>query len=345
MPRQEDPPAESQRVIVSTASTIIDHFHGSTETSQLSAEQWATMIDRLMVANNWSTEVTAAKAANALKGIALNWYEYVSDEPQGAAILAKWATFKPAFLNRFKTSRSAEQELSLIRNLIQDKSESVEVFYERVALTLKKVVSRNLQRELVSDGRAVLEVFKKIHFVNGVKEEIRAPLCRRLDQLTSTDAIVRAAISIEASMITTEPASINAINRQPPRNAYRNQPSQYSSNNNFNTNGYANNFRGNRRQRGRGNRRSSYNPQRQPPFRPPQSQSQSDKRRWIFCYRCKQWGLHYANECNRSLTQIAALTPQTDDSPLPGTPVDDILSNPTHDFDRDELPPNLPDRE
>ena len=37
----------------------------------------------------------------------------------------------------------------------------------------------------------------------------------------------------------------------------------------------------------------------------------AERRRWAFCTKCRQWGLHYHDECPRSQADITRLTPQT----------------------------------
>ena len=44
----------------------------------------------------------------------------------------------------------------------------------------------------------------------------------------------------------------------------------------------------------------------------------SNRSNWIFCFKCKQWGKHRANECKFSKAQIRELTPM-DESMIPSS--------------------------
>ena len=43
----------------------------------------------------------------------------------------------------------------------------------------------------------------------------------------------------------------------------------------------------------------------------------AERRRWAFCTKCRQWGLHYHDECPRSQSEINRLTPQHKDKGEP----------------------------
>ena len=49
----------------------------------------------------------------------------------------------------------------------------------------------------------------------------------------------------------------------------------------------------------------------------------AERRRWAFCSKCRQWGLHYHDECPRSQAEISRLTPQAKERGEPsGKPFD-----------------------
>ena len=49
----------------------------------------------------------------------------------------------------------------------------------------------------------------------------------------------------------------------------------------------------------------------------------AERRRWAFCTKCRQWGLHYHDECPRSQAEISRLTPQAKERGEPsGKPFD-----------------------
>ena len=47
-------------------------------------------------------------------------------------------------------------------------------------------------------------------------------------------------------------------------------------------------------------------------------QKVSNRMNWIFCFKCKQWGIHRANECKFSEAQLRELTPM-DDNKIPSS--------------------------
>ena len=49
----------------------------------------------------------------------------------------------------------------------------------------------------------------------------------------------------------------------------------------------------------------------------------AERRRWAFCSKCRQWGLHYHDECPRSQAEISRLTPRAKERGEPsGKPFD-----------------------
>ena len=51
-------------------------------------------------------------------------------------------------------------------------------------------------------------------------------------------------------------------------------------------------------------------------------QKVSNRTTWIFCFKCKQWGKHRANECKFSEAQIRDLKPQDENKVPSGAPFD-----------------------
>ena len=159
-------------------STKVPPFTG-TDKDEYSADIWLTNVEPLAELNNWKDEQTLSGCLLALKDIASTWRE--SEQRSGATSLSTWVLFKAAFLVRFQEARSAVEQVSIISNLKQTSKESVRDYFDRVNNSVHLSAHSSLV-EMRSDAtkmsvdhgfQACITHFMRVHFVSGLKPEIR----------------------------------------------------------------------------------------------------------------------------------------------------------------------------
>ena len=114
-------------------------------------------------------------------------------KPHKKACLKDWQQLKPALTKRFADSLTAAQKQAFVRGLVQATNESVQDFFDRVALALSKVHQNHRDAltgtEIDSQKKgydASLDVTLGTLFVSGLKNEIREYVeCNMPDQALS----------------------------------------------------------------------------------------------------------------------------------------------------------------
>ena len=279
--------------------------------SSLSAEAWVDTVTGLATGAGWTDTSTAGHAYAQLVGRAAEWRRMMLATEEDRKVLTQWSTFKVAFLKRFGANRGTVTDTATLLNLQQKGNEDAGDFGDRCFNNILAVCSR-VREEL--DEATQRQYFDKcrLHitqtmFLNGLTQPTRGMVNARNKECTDFHATVAIAMEVEDANRRETPAvaelqeQVAAI--QPPYQA-----------------------RGRGRGRGRGGpqrgrggpRGRGFSGSPGPGLNPGGSASPSTafgQRRWIFCFRCRQWGKHYSRECTRTPAQLAALTAHDEEDP------------------------------
>jgi len=302
-------------------STKVPPFTG-TDKDEYSADIWLTNVARLGELNNWKDEQILNGCLLALKDVASVWRE--SELRLGSTSLTTWPRFQEAFLSRFQEAKSAVEQVSIISNLKQGQKESVRDYFDRVNNSVHlsandSLVTMRLDRNITTadEGfKACITHFMRVHYVSGLKPEIWRLVEAKFSSLKTKEDLVKAAVEAEvasgqeARHIATIEAELAALRLS--------SGQQFSS-------GRGRGFsRGSRGARGGSSRGGAAGGSGSLTHK----QKVSNRTNWIFCFKCKQWGKHRANECKFSEAQIRDLKPQDENKVPSGRPYDSHFNLP-----------------
>ena len=169
-------------------------------------ELWIDQVDRMATQKAWNAQRTAAAVCDALRENAARWMAVVKSNPSKKDCLNDWAALKPALRKRFADSLTAAQKQAFVRGLVQASNETVQDFYDRVALALSKV-HQNHRDALAGaeiDGQKAgydksLDVTLGTLFVSGLKNEIREYVECNMKETPDSDALLELAVKSESS--------------------------------------------------------------------------------------------------------------------------------------------------
>lgn len=268
-------------------------------------ELWLAKLDSIAAQNNWDDNRYIEAGANAFTGEAENWMqsERFSNDTGMSRSLRDRESFKRAFLEMFNAKCSQVEQMFYWTQLSQDKDESVRSFWIRVEsgntefiqnFFRKKypVVNDRNRKNVDREKRIIVEytnqALRDMFFINGLKKSIQDLVKPRMkDIMTLKISMLDAAQEAEAAVHKPAHQTVAAVSNKPTW-AKKAAPNKGGG------------------QQGGANKpqqpqQQQYQPQRQ------QQQSQNDgskrlrkiqnRQKPIFCYRCKQWGKHFKNEC------------------------------------------------
>ena len=300
----------------------LPYYRGNSKDT-ITAHTWVDSVDRAANVFKWDNKMTASAACDALKEGASTWRECLqAGTAAEKALLEDWAQLKTRFLTRFSITHSAQQQIGLVQNLTQKKTESAADFYDRVDCSLKRVTETNLAALGNDNGRAGFiqcrNFFQKITFISGLEPSTRTWVEAQLDENTTLIDLQTLAAKAEMANRRANPAAkmLAGINMElgdqagataqgglvAELAALREQFKKFAGGATPKTSTPAAGGRAG------GARR----------VMPPMSQ----RDRWRACYRCKQWGLHIRDECRLTDTEIAKL-PVCDLNNKPAGPAHD----------------------
>ena len=292
---------------------------------QTTVDLWIDQVDRMATQKGWSNARTAAAVCDALRENAARWMAVQKANASKKAMLNDWATLKEALKKRFTDSLTAAQKQSFVKGLQQASNESVQDFFDRVALGLSKVHENHRDGLTGAEVEGQRKGYDKSFditlgtlFVSGLKHDIREYVeCNMADDKTDSESLLELAVKCEASKghgAKSASLKLAAIDDEysPNDEVKRLNDELAALKTRMNT------FTAGSGQTGRGRGRGRQNTP-LPAF--------EDRKTWFFCYRCKQHGLHISRECKLTDDEVKKLTPQQR-YPVPtGTPTDRQFPN------------------
>ena len=265
-------------------------------------ELWIDQVERMATQKGWNNQRTAAAVCDALKDTAARWMAVTKANPNKSAMLTDWEQLKPAIKKRFADALTATQKQAFVRGLVQAPNETVQDFYDRVALALSKV-HQNPRQELAGEqvvGQRKgydksLDVTLGTLFIAGLRQDTREYVEINMTEKDNSEKILDLAIKSEAAKghgakaAALKLAAIDEIIPDPETEQLKLVNEELAAlktrMNTFTAGG-----------KGRGRATTPL-----PAF--------NDRKTWFYCYKCKQHGLHISKECKLSKEAIAKLTP------------------------------------
>jgi hypothetical protein len=113
-------------------------FYGIREKDFFSAEQWILRIEKARTASHWNDAQTAVFVYNALRGIALSWYEALR---RSRINTDNWAEFRTAFLTAYSATRTSRTATFNLADLRQGPTESTVGYYARVVKVIDDIAA------------------------------------------------------------------------------------------------------------------------------------------------------------------------------------------------------------
>lgn len=315
-------------------------FRGTTQDT-ITIQAWCGTIAKAKLAAGWNDQRARDCATENLRDEAATWYQNVKNgfRADRDAVTTTWAAFEEAITKRFGLDRTAIQKVNLIKDLQQTPTEKVAAFYERVYMTMRKthgdliqkMIDTNRygsanQRTSYADGvedlqKSVIQVM----FLAGLRDDLRQPLQATADFETLDITALRShAIRIEDSRERTrkEPPKMQiaavtttksrAAAAAPTEGMAEKLRALQAEVNAIRTQGKPKN--GNKTGQKTGAQLAKI------PIH--------SRRSWVFCYNCKQWGLHFAAECLRSAQEVGTMQPQDRAAKPQSGPVDRDFPSP-----------------
>ncbi len=315
-------------------TTKIPLFRGNSKDT-LSVRAWTDQVDRAQTQQGWTADTTAAAAINAMRESASVWVENLQDSSPDD--VTDWERLKKQMLKRFAPHTTAAQQVRTVASLTQKQGESVVDFFDRVEAAVRLINKDQYDRIAGGAGaadkkegfRMVRNNMQRLHFVAGLRTEIRRHVESGMKEDDELDTLRNAAVRAEAAEgliqrgsgpqiagldtngdagatggsqpdvasgqssagdIMKEIAAIKATLRSAAPGAKRN--------------GGGGAAKGNKVAR--------------PPMR---------ERNWTLCFRCRQWGQHLRDECKLTQQEIDSLTPQARNARPTGQPFDSQFPN------------------
>ena len=304
-------------------STKVPPFTG-TEKDEYSADIWLTNVTRLAELNSWKDEQILSGCLLALKDVASVWRE--SETRLGSTSLSTWPRFKIAFLSRFQEAKSAVEQVSIISNLKQNQKESVRDYFDRVNNSVHLSAHDSLLAMKADAAvttadqgfQACITHFMRVHYVSGLKPEVRRLVEAKFSSLKTKEELVKAAVEAE---VASGQEARHIATLQEELAALRLAQGSYASSGRG-----RGASRGSRGARGGYSRGGASGGSSSGGFS--HRQKVSNRTSWIFCFKCKQWGKHRANECKFSEAQIRDLKPQDENKVPSGRPYDSHFNLP-----------------
>lgn len=291
------PAADMSRLVI---------FRGTTKDT-VTAEAWADMVDRFVTVLNWDSKQTAGAAVEAMRDDALTWVSNLKNDFDSGrrALVEDWQLLKPEFLKRFEKYKSRAARIQGLGTLRMMPTEDTVTYFDRLMHVCNKVVKHKISnyQDGTGEHKAFLDCyddFVSAVFLHGLRAEIRMHVEMDLKDEDNARGIFERARAIEHGFMAKK-AAVAVLAHDMPEVPQAPQPegSQQVAASSLKSKG-----------KGKATPRApaSASFSRRSPAKP--ARSVEGRSRPIFCFKCKQWGLHYRNECMLSDKECAALTPQ-----------------------------------
>jgi hypothetical protein len=327
---------------VATKETTVPTFSGKED--DRTAEAWWAKLLEIQAENRWTNDKLQAKAVSALTKKAEDWYRNRKFEfdSQRCDDFASLANFKASFFGNFAKIRTLSDKITCTYNLRQEKKEDVRDFHTRVSILCQTQLREYQTEEKWTPvqgsedfirQQAVMDYDERTNrrnlFVNGLLPPLRDAVLPRLEQELGSGSkkpILQLAVELETAQraMTTTPSrqsnsgggnvvQTDAVERLLSLDLTGMPKALKESILVAQTDA-----RGRGRGRGRGRDRDRGGRGRGGGGRREDDRGAggSDdnirdkiqrRTKAAFCKVCKQWGKHYANECNMPRSQIAVL--------------------------------------
>ena len=229
-------------------------------------------------------------------------------------------------MSRFQEAKSAVEQVSIISNLKQNQKESVRDYFDRVNNSVHLSAHDSLLAMKADAAvttadqgfQACITHFMRVHYVSGLKPEVRRLVEAKFSSLKTKEELVKAAV--EAEVASGQEARHIATLQEELAALRLAQGSYASSGRGRGASRGSRGARGGYSRGGASGGSSSGGVSHR--------QKVSNRTSWIFCFKCKQWGKHRANECKFSEAQIRDLKPQDENKVPAGRPYDSHFNLP-----------------
>ena len=284
---------------VDNTVTMLQVWKGNGKDST-TIELWIDQVERMATQKGWNATRTAAAVCDALKDTAARWMAVTKSNPNKSDILNDWVQLKPALKKRFADALTATQKQAFVRGLIQAPNESVQDFYDRVALALSKV--HQAPREELNGNQVEgqrkgydksLDVTLGTLFISGLRQETREYVEINMKDTDNSEKILELAIKSEAAKghgARAAALKLAVIEEKQEDSFQLSKVNEELAVLKSRMNTFTAGTKG----------RKKFNTP-LPAFH--------DRNTWYYCYKCKQHGLHISKECKLSSDQINKLTP------------------------------------
>ena len=289
------PAADMSRLVI---------FRGTTKDT-VTAEAWADMVDRFVTVLNWDAKQTAGAAVEAMRDDALTWVSNLKNDFDSGrrALVEDWKLLKPEFLKRFEKYKSRAARIQGLGTLRMMTAEDTVTYFDRVMHVCNKVVKHKISnyQDGTVEHKAFLDCyddFVSAVFLHGLRAEIRMHVEMDLKDEDNAKGIFERARAIEHGFMAKK-AAVAALAHEMPEGPTKTSLMEGSQQVAVSS----------LRPKGRGKTTARPSPVSKRAT-PKPAKGVTGRSRPIFCFKCKQWGLHYRHECMLSEKECAALTPQ-----------------------------------
>lgn len=282
-------------------------FRGNSKDT-VTTEAWAEMVDRHITVLKWTPAQTAGAAIEAFRDDANIWRENManSKDEDKRDCLGDWRQMRVAFMKRFGKVKTRAAKIQGLGQLKQGGTEPISTFQDKVVHTLDKLTAatmKNLQDGAERRGFVQCrDLFEAAIFLNGMKPNLRLYVDMELTDTSTSDEIYelakRTEIAVNPTGVQHKVATLDAGQTKQLEQLKAELDEVKRSLAGGPTETVAAFSKG--------------KPAAAPPKKPPPKfKPMAERMRAVLCHKCRQWGLHFANECNLTNDEIKALTPQT----------------------------------
>ena len=283
-------------------------------------ELWIDQVERMATQKGWNAARTAAAVCDALKDTAARWMAVMKSNPTKAGTLEDWDQLKPAIKKRFADALTATQKQAFVRGLVQANNESVQDFFDRVALALSKVHQNPrgaLAGEQLDGQRKGYDKSQDVTlgtlFIAGLRQDTREYVEINMTDTDNSERILELAIKSETAK--GHGAKAAALKLAVIEDEMQEDPTLRKVNEELAVlRTRMNTFTAGKNKNNKQNHSTTL-----PPIK--------DRKSWFYCYKCKQHGLHISKECKLTKEQISKLTPEPRYPNPTSTPADSQFPN------------------
>ena len=303
---QAPAPAAPPQMLPQTEMSRLVIFRGNNKDT-VTPEAWAEMVDRHITVLKWSPEQTAGAAIEAMRDDANLWRENLADHEVKSAIHKNWVDFRKEFLKRFGKPKNRTAQIQDLGQLKQAGGEGLFSYLDRVQRVLNKLTKETLKEHEDAAEKKGFNSCKNLIesslFLNGLRNDIKLYVDLELQQKPKATAEEIYALARETEIVMNSRAAHKAHAVDVSERKMDNLSAELERVKNAINKGEANNQTVAAIGKGKPKPKGEPSPIHK-------------RRRPTICFKCRQWGLHYAKECKLTADEIARLTPQTkDDKP------------------------------